>query len=62
MNRNNKISIVGYSISLVVFLIAMICSFIEAINYVYPLLFIGGVLLVLTSLYKIFFNSMRNKN
>lgn len=63
MNKNNKISITGYILSLLSFLVAFFFFYIsETKNYGEMFLVFGGVLLTVTSVYKFIANEWKKKS
>lgn len=63
MNKNNKISIIGYILSLISFLVALFFFYISEIkNYGEMFLVFGGVLLTITSVYKFIANEWKKKS
>lgn len=53
MNKNNKITILGSIISLICFITAFFCFCFARTNYGGMFLAAGGILLTITSIYKI---------
>ncbi|MGL4849162.1 MAG: hypothetical protein ACRC28_09585 [Clostridium sp.] len=61
MNKNNKITIIGYIISLLSFIGAFFFFISEIKNYGEMFLAIGGILLTITSIYKLIVAESKNK-
>lgn len=61
MNKNNKITIIWYIISLLSFIGAFFFFISEIRNYGDMLLVAGGILLTVTSIYKLIISEWKNK-
>ncbi|XZK49438.1 hypothetical protein ACSXCW_02035 [Clostridium perfringens] len=61
INKNNKITIIGYIISLLSFIGAFFFFISKIKNYVDMFLVAGGILLTVTSIYKLITTESKNQ-